>query len=60
MDNFNSSKVSIDTYPMSTPTIAPTGLSSKNPFAVLENNNDDDDDTVVISDKSQKAANIDN
>ena len=45
---------------MSTPTIAPTSLPSKNPFAMLANNDDDDDNTVVISNKSQKAANIDN
>ena len=45
---------------MSTPTIAPLSLPSKNQFSMLANNDDDDDDTVVISNKSQKAADIDN
>ena len=60
IDNFNYSKVSIDAYPISTTTIVPTSLPSKNPFSVLANNDDDNDDTVIISNKSQKVANIDN
>ena len=45
---------------MSTPTIAPTSLPSKNQFAVLANKDNNDDDTVVISNKAQKTANADN
>ena len=54
IDNVNYSKVSIDAYPMSTPTIAPISLTSKNQFAMLSNKDDNDDDTVVISNKTQK------
>ena len=45
---------------MSTPTIAPTSLPSKNQSAILANNNDNDDDTVFISNKARKTANVDN
>ena len=45
---------------MSTPTIAPTSLPSKNQFAILENNDNNDDNTVVISNKARKTANVDN
>ena len=45
---------------MSTPTIAPTSLPSKNQFTMLANKEDNDDDTVIISNKAQKTANIDN
>ena len=45
---------------MSTPTIAPTSLPSKNQFAMLANKYDNDDYTVVISNKAQKTANVDN
>ena len=45
---------------MSTPTISPTSLPSKNPFSMLANNDDGDDNTVVIFNKSQKPANKDN
>ena len=43
---------------MSTPTIAPTSLPSKNQFAMLANKDDNDDDTVVISNKERKTANV--
>ena len=58
--SFNYSKVSIDAYPMSTSTTAPTSLLSKYKFDMLANNDDIDDDTVVISNKAQKTANVDN
>ena len=45
---------------MSTPTIAPTSLTSKNQFARLANKYDNDDDTVVISNKTRKTANVEN
>ena len=45
---------------MSTPTIAPTSLPSKNKFAMLANKDNNYDDTVVISNKTQKTANVDN
>ena len=45
---------------MSTPTIAPTSLPSKNQFSMLVNKYDNDDDTVVISNKARKTANVDN
>ena len=59
-DNFNYSNVSIDAYPISTPTVAHTSVPSKDPFSMLENKDDDDDDTVVISKKTQKTPNSDN
>ena len=45
---------------MSTPTIAPTSLPSKDQFAMLANKDDNDEDTVVITNKEQKTANVDN
>ena len=39
---------------MSTPTIAPTSVPSKNKFAMLANKEDNDDDTVVVSNRAQK------
>ena len=47
-------------FPVSTPTIAPTSVPSKNQFAMLANKDDNDDDTVVISNKTQKTDNVDN
>ena len=58
--NFNYSKVSIDVYPMSTPTITTTSLPSKNQFSMLANKDNNDDNTVVISNRAQKTANVDN
>ena len=60
IDNFNYSNVSIDAYPMSTPTIAQTSAPSNNQFALLANKDENDDDTVVISNKAQKTPNTDN
>ena len=60
IDNFNYSNVSIDEYPMSTPTSAHTIAPSKNQFSMLANKDDNDDDTVVISNKTQKTSNTDN
>ena len=45
---------------MSTPTIEPTRLPSKNQFAMLANKDENNDGTVVISNKSQKKSNTDN
>ena len=60
INNYNCSNVSIDAYPMSTPTIAHTSAPSKNRFAMLANKDDNDDDTVIISNKAQKTPNTDN
>ena len=54
IDNFNYYNVSIDAYPMSTPTIVHTSAPSKNQFFVLAKKDNNDDDTVVIFNKSQK------
>ena len=45
---------------MSTPTIAPNILPSKNQFAMLANKDDNDDNTLVLYKKARKTANADN